>query len=71
LNSTLLDSSVFPLIVPIPWITEESNLVAFGIEMGNNLIHQRKLQDRGHGKQIDENARPGVRLEDLPWVCSS
>lgn len=35
--------------------------------MGNNLIHQRKLQDRGHGKQIDENARPGVRLEDLPW----
>nr|BAD67630.1 unknown protein [Oryza sativa Japonica Group] len=64
---TLLDSSVFPLIVPIPWITEESNLVAFGIEMGNNLIHQRKLQDRGHGKQIDENARPGVRLEDLPW----
>ncbi|KAF0896546.1 hypothetical protein E2562_024399 [Oryza meyeriana var. granulata] len=34
--------------------------------MGNNIICQRKPQDHIHVKQIDENARPGARLEDLP-----
>uniref|UniRef100_A0A0D9ZJX4 Uncharacterized protein n=1 Tax=Oryza glumipatula TaxID=40148 RepID=A0A0D9ZJX4_9ORYZ len=34
--------------------------------MSNNLIHQKKVQDQGRAKQIDENARPVVRLEDLP-----